>query len=75
MTRKPACYYDRLLGGLLQQRSTVTCETKCFKWQQILNNSGTYSTMTFRDCYDRMFDVSNPATPAIPEHNFCTAGE
>ncbi|ETN87080.1 hypothetical protein NECAME_01238 [Necator americanus] len=31
--------------------------------------------MTFRGCYDTMFDMSNPSTLAIPDHNFCTAGE
>ncbi|KAK5982165.1 hypothetical protein GCK32_009880, partial [Trichostrongylus colubriformis] len=57
------------------QRATVICETKCFKWQQTLNNSGSYSKMTFRGCYDKMFDLMNPTTQAIPDHNFCTMGE
>ncbi|KAK6041609.1 hypothetical protein COOONC_20886, partial [Cooperia oncophora] len=57
-----------------QQRSTDVCETKCFKWQQILNNSGSFSKMTFRGCYDKMFDLMNPTTQAIPDHNFCTCG-
>ncbi|KAK6754777.1 hypothetical protein RB195_013644 [Necator americanus] len=60
---------------IIKQRSTVACETKCFKWQQLLNNSGSFSMMTFRGCYDTMFDMSNPSTLAIPDHNFCTAGE
>ncbi|CAJ0591692.1 unnamed protein product [Cylicocyclus nassatus] len=38
-------------------------------------SSGSYSSMTFRGCYDRMFDMMNPSTLAIPDHNFCTAGE
>ncbi|KAJ1346229.1 hypothetical protein KIN20_000981 [Parelaphostrongylus tenuis] len=33
----------------LKQRSTVACETKCYKWQQVLNNSGESS----RDHYVR----------------------
>ncbi|VDO99375.1 unnamed protein product [Heligmosomoides polygyrus] len=40
-----------------------------------VNPSGTFSKMTFRGCYDRLFDVMNPATQPIPDHNFCTAGE
>ncbi|EPB74787.1 hypothetical protein ANCCEY_06152, partial [Ancylostoma ceylanicum] len=57
------------------QRSTVACESKCFKWQQLLNNSGSFSMMTIRGCYDRMFDMMNPSTAPIPDHNFCTVGE
>ncbi|WKY09251.1 hypothetical protein Q1695_001981 [Nippostrongylus brasiliensis] len=60
---------------IIKQRSTESCETKCFKWQQLLNNSGSFSKMTFRGCYDTMFDIRNPSTHAIPDHNFCTAGE
>ncbi|XGW04469.1 hypothetical protein V3C99_015560 [Haemonchus contortus] len=60
---------------IIKQRSTVACDTKCFKWQQLLNNSGSFSKMTFRGCYDRMFDLMNPTTQAIPDHNFCTMGE
>ncbi|VDL82567.1 unnamed protein product [Nippostrongylus brasiliensis] len=60
---------------IIKQRSTEPCETKCFKWQQLLNNSGSFSKMTFRGCYDTMFDMRNPSTHAIPDHNFCTAGE
>ncbi|EYC23781.1 hypothetical protein Y032_0015g2828 [Ancylostoma ceylanicum] len=60
---------------IIKQRSTVACESKCFKWQQLLNNSGSFSMMTIRGCYDRMFDMMNPSTAPIPDHNFCTVGE
>ncbi|PIO69934.1 hypothetical protein TELCIR_08226 [Teladorsagia circumcincta] len=64
-----------LVNSGFQQRSTDVCETKCFKWQQLLNNSGSFSKMTFRGCYDKMFDLMNPTTQVIPDHNFCTMGE
>ncbi|KJH48091.1 hypothetical protein DICVIV_05797 [Dictyocaulus viviparus] len=60
---------------IIKQRSTIACETKCFKWQQLLNNSGSFSVMTLRSCYDRMFDMTNSSTLPLPDHNFCTAQE
>uniref|UniRef100_A0A158PAC1 LNR domain-containing protein n=1 Tax=Angiostrongylus cantonensis TaxID=6313 RepID=A0A158PAC1_ANGCA len=60
---------------IIKQRSTVTCETKCFKWQQLLNNSGSFSVMTLRGCYNRIFDIMNPTTIPVPDNNFCSWGE
>uniref|UniRef100_A0A1I7XM79 Uncharacterized protein n=1 Tax=Heterorhabditis bacteriophora TaxID=37862 RepID=A0A1I7XM79_HETBA len=31
--------------------------------------------MTFRGCYDKIFDTANPSTLQPPDHSFCTMGE
>jgi len=39
---------------LIRDKSSVDCNGPCFKWQQILNNSGVLSYSTIRDCYERV---------------------
>ncbi|CAJ0948332.1 unnamed protein product, partial [Mesorhabditis belari] len=60
---------------ILKERATVNCDGYCFKWTQTLNNSGTFSSMTFRGCYRQMFDLTNPKVPREPTHSFCTFSE
>ncbi|CAJ0561118.1 unnamed protein product, partial [Mesorhabditis spiculigera] len=70
--------YDSYCGGdtwILKERATVNCDGYCFKWTQTLNNSGTFSSMTFRGCYRQMFDLNNQNVPREPTHSFCTFSE
>uniref|UniRef100_A0A914XVR5 Uncharacterized protein n=1 Tax=Panagrolaimus superbus TaxID=310955 RepID=A0A914XVR5_9BILA len=46
---------------ILRTKSEVDCPGSCYKWQQTLNNSGVYSYMTVRSCYEHMFG-SSPST-------------
>uniref|UniRef100_A0AC34QWP5 Uncharacterized protein n=1 Tax=Panagrolaimus sp. JU765 TaxID=591449 RepID=A0AC34QWP5_9BILA len=43
---------------ILRSKAGVDCSTACYKWQQIVNNSGVYSYMTVRACYDSLFGTS-----------------
>ncbi|KAH7718951.1 Protein F26F2.8 [Aphelenchoides avenae] len=55
---------------MIREKSTVECDGPCFKWQQSLNNSGTYSYATIRGCYATMFEQST--STAAPEHEGCS---
>ncbi|CAD6186952.1 unnamed protein product [Caenorhabditis auriculariae] len=57
---------------IIKDRSSEDCDGVCFKWQQVLNNSGSYSYMTFRGCYQKMYNVLDPNTFKPPNHSFCT---
>ncbi|VDD91800.1 unnamed protein product [Enterobius vermicularis] len=57
---------------IIKERSTVVCNGTCFKWQQILNNSGSYSYMTLRSCYTTMFDLNDPQTVQEPNTVYCS---
>uniref|UniRef100_A0A914WI25 Protein quiver n=1 Tax=Plectus sambesii TaxID=2011161 RepID=A0A914WI25_9BILA len=60
---------------ILKKKALVECDGQCFKWQQIVNNSGDFSLMTLRSCYGRMFDKNNPATRPEPDHGLCETKE
>nr|CAD2157035.1 unnamed protein product [Meloidogyne enterolobii] len=58
---------------LIRDKSSVDCNGPCFKWQQILNNSGVLSYSTIRDCYERLFDqANNRPTPSSSIPNYTT---
>uniref|UniRef100_A0A0N5AT12 LNR domain-containing protein n=1 Tax=Syphacia muris TaxID=451379 RepID=A0A0N5AT12_9BILA len=57
---------------IIKERSGVSCNGTCFKWQQIVNNSGSYSYMTLRSCYNTMFDLSDPVTVQEPNVAYCS---
>ncbi|VDM46187.1 unnamed protein product [Toxocara canis] len=58
---------------IIKERSSVDCEGACFKWQQIVNNSGSFSYMTLRACYASMFDSNDPATAPESEESYCSS--
>lgn len=53
---------------ILRSKATIDCSTACYKWQQIVNNSGVYSYMTVRACYDQMFGTM----PSLTDDTSCT---
>ncbi|CAI5451749.1 unnamed protein product [Caenorhabditis angaria] len=59
---------------IIKDRSSDDCGQGgfCFKWQQQLNNSGTYSTMTFRGCFNKLYNLNDPNTFIPPNHTYCT---
>ncbi|CAB3397045.1 unnamed protein product [Caenorhabditis bovis] len=58
---------------IIKDRSKDDCgDGFCFKWQQSLNNSGVYSTMTFRGCYSKLYSLQDPNTFRPPNHSYCT---
>uniref|UniRef100_A0A915DJ08 Protein quiver n=1 Tax=Ditylenchus dipsaci TaxID=166011 RepID=A0A915DJ08_9BILA len=58
---------------MIREKSAVECDGSCFKWQQVLNNSGVYSYATIRGCYNKMFDLSSPQTEPEKTMNECMA--
>jgi len=65
---------------MIKEKSAEECDGPCFKWQQILNNSGVYSYSTIRGCYSRMFGNNRPPGSAAhrledPFHSDCTTKE
>ncbi|KAI1724752.1 hypothetical protein Ddc_06004 [Ditylenchus destructor] len=60
---------------MIREKSAVECDGSCYKWQQVLNNSGVYSYATIRGCYSKMFDLSSPMTEPEKTYNECTARE
>uniref|UniRef100_A0A0M3HS08 Protein quiver n=1 Tax=Ascaris lumbricoides TaxID=6252 RepID=A0A0M3HS08_ASCLU len=58
---------------IIKQRSSIDCDGACFKWQQIVNNSGSFSYMTLRSCYSSMFDLDDSATTAEPRESYCSS--
>uniref|UniRef100_A0A8R1IA68 Secreted protein n=2 Tax=Caenorhabditis japonica TaxID=281687 RepID=A0A8R1IA68_CAEJA len=59
---------------VIKDRSSDDCGPHgfCFKWSQGLNNSGSYTYMTFRGCYNKLYNTNDPSTFAPPNHSFCT---
>ncbi|TKR60495.1 hypothetical protein L596_027735 [Steinernema carpocapsae] len=67
--------FDNFCNGdtwIIREKSLVDCDGPCFKWQQIVNNSGDHSVMTIRGCYSKMFDLTKEKTPKSPEFASCT---
>jgi len=67
---------------MIREKSAEECDGVCFKWQQILNNSGVHSYATIRGCYPRMFGqdstrsyTSMYAMTTEPFHSDCTTRE
>ncbi|VDK57102.1 unnamed protein product [Anisakis simplex] len=58
---------------ILKRKGTVECDGACFKWQQIIDNSGSYSYMTMRSCYNEMFDMKDPLTAPEPDDFYCSS--
>uniref|UniRef100_A0A7E4W7B5 Protein quiver n=1 Tax=Panagrellus redivivus TaxID=6233 RepID=A0A7E4W7B5_PANRE len=56
---------------ILRAKASVDCPGACYKWQQRLNNSGVYSYMTVRACYEHMFGTPAPSNNV----NECTNTE
>ncbi|CAL2047827.1 unnamed protein product [Caenorhabditis brenneri] len=75
----PKTFSDDCNGStnIIRDRSADDCGPSgvCVKWTQTLNNSGAYSQMTFRGCYNKMFDTNDPAVFKPPNHSFCTHSE
>ncbi|CAI2352514.1 unnamed protein product [Caenorhabditis sp. 36 PRJEB53466] len=74
---EPKVYSDDCTSGtwVIKDRSSDDCGTNgfCFKWQQALNNSGSYTYMTFRGCYNKLYNTNDPSTFQPPNHSYCTS--
>uniref|UniRef100_A0AC35UGQ0 MARVEL domain-containing protein n=1 Tax=Rhabditophanes sp. KR3021 TaxID=114890 RepID=A0AC35UGQ0_9BILA len=60
---------------LLKTRGTVDCDGFCYKWHEILDNSGSYTYMTIRACSTHMFSTPAPVQAqaiSSPEHSYCS---
>ncbi|KAK0410729.1 hypothetical protein QR680_005292 [Steinernema hermaphroditum] len=67
--------FDNFCNGdtwIIREKSLVDCDGPCFKWQQILNNTGVHSMLTIRGCYSKMFDLTVDRTPKVPANAFCS---
>uniref|UniRef100_A0A0N4ZLN9 Protein quiver n=1 Tax=Parastrongyloides trichosuri TaxID=131310 RepID=A0A0N4ZLN9_PARTI len=67
-----SCHWDT---WLLKDRGTVDCDGFCYKWQEALNNSGSYSYMTIRACSSHMFSTPAPINAGDikgPGHSYCS---
>ncbi|CAH60785.1 Protein quiver [Caenorhabditis elegans] len=75
----PKTFSDDCNGStnIIKDRSTDDCGPggMCMKWTQAVNNSGTMSWMTFRGCYNKMFNLNDPSVFKPPNHSFCTHSE
>ncbi|EFP00707.1 hypothetical protein CRE_21263 [Caenorhabditis remanei] len=75
----PRTFSDDCNGStnIIRDRSADDCGAGgvCVKWTQIVNNSGAPSQMTFRGCYNKMFNLNDPAVFKPPNHSFCTHSE
>uniref|UniRef100_A0A0N5BF97 Protein quiver n=1 Tax=Strongyloides papillosus TaxID=174720 RepID=A0A0N5BF97_STREA len=67
-----ACHWDT---WLLKDRGTVDCDGFCYKYQEALNNSGSYSYVTIRACFTQMFSTIAPVSAIdmkSPGHSYCS---
>uniref|UniRef100_A0A1I7YXZ3 Protein quiver n=1 Tax=Steinernema glaseri TaxID=37863 RepID=A0A1I7YXZ3_9BILA len=67
--------FDNFCNGdtwIISEKSLMDCDGPCFKWQQIVNNTGVHSVLTIRGCYSDMFDLSDKRTPKVPANAFCS---
>ncbi|CEF69030.1 Hypothetical protein SRAE_2000368200 [Strongyloides ratti] len=67
-----ACHWDT---WLLKDRGTVDCDGFCYKFQEALNNSGSYSYITIRACSTQMFSTPAPVSAIdmkSPGHSYCS---
>ncbi|VDN54452.1 unnamed protein product [Dracunculus medinensis] len=71
--QKPKVFDDfcNLDAWIIKERSKVECDGPCFKWQEIVNNSGSLSFMTLRSCYSSMFNASDVKTANEPLDSHC----
>jgi hypothetical protein len=53
---------------LIREKSAVECQGACFKWQQVLNNSGVLSYSTIRDCFERVCFYERQIKDAYIQH-------